>query len=98
MDGKPFATILRWYIDNGEVGGKQNWLVVTKIGEADACHVAYVDSQLPEANLIARQRADERARIFDCAKDVPDVVSRSDVVATQLAIGVPCPGGPYREE
>jgi hypothetical protein len=96
--GKPFATILRWHTDTGEEGAKQSWLVVTKLAENDACHVAYVDGRLPDANLIARQRADGMARSFDCAKDMPEVVSRLEIAVTELAIGVPCPGGPYREE
>jgi hypothetical protein len=97
-NGKPYATILRWRTDNGEQDGKQNWLVVTKLNGKDACHTAYVDTKLPEANLIARQRADKKARKFKCEKDIPDVVSHRKIPATEIVSGAPCPGGPYREE
>src|SRR5437868_7595273 len=38
-DGKPFATILRWFTEQSTEGEtiKQNWLVVTKLGDKDAC-------------------------------------------------------------
>ena len=100
-DGKPFATILRWFTrqntDNGD-GIKQNWLVVTKLGDKDACHIAYVDTRYAEANEVARQRADEMAAGFDCARDMPEIFSSLGGSATDYATGMPCPGGPYREE
>jgi hypothetical protein len=100
-DGKPFATILRWLTQpSGDDGnpGKQNWLVVTKLGEKDACHIAYIDTKYADANEVARQRADEKAATFDCAKDMPEIFSSLGGIATDYASGMPCPGGPYREE
>jgi hypothetical protein len=95
-DGKPFATILRWFTESD--GVKQNWLVVTKLGDKDACHVAYVDTTYADANEVARQRADERTESFDCGKDMPEIFSSLGGSATDYATGMPCPGGPYREE
>jgi hypothetical protein len=67
-DGKPFATILRfrWDSDNGE----GSTLVVTKLGDTDACHMAYiVATGNPRANELAREVADSQARGFDCDRD-----------------------------
>jgi hypothetical protein len=45
-------------------------LVVTKLGEDDACHVAYVEAQaIRNANQQARVIADKDARPFQCKKD-----------------------------
>lgn len=99
--GTPFATILRWFTEQSANDGapvKQNWLVVTKLDGADACHIAYVDTKYADANAVARQRADERAATFDCARDMPEIFSAWGGSATDYASGMPCPGGPYREE
>jgi hypothetical protein len=98
-DGKPFATILRWFTKgSGSDPLKQNWLVVTKLGDKESCHMAYIDTRYTEANEVARQRADEMAAGFNCAKDMPEIFSSLGGSATDYATGVPCPGGPYREE
>ena len=99
-DGKPFATILRWFTEQSTENEtiKQNWLVVTKLDGAEACHTAYIDTKYAEANEVARQRADEKAASFNCAKDMPEIFSALGGVATDYASGMPCPGGPYREE
>lgn len=98
-DGKPFATILRWFTGGGADGeNKQNWLVVTKLDGRTACHIAYIDTRYTDANEVARQRADERAAVFDCARDMPEIFSARGGSATDYASGMPCPGGPYREE
>ncbi len=100
-EGRPFATILRWLTQpSGADGnpGKQNWLVVTKLDDRDACHIAYIDTKYADANVVARQRADERAAAFDCARDLPEIFSSLGGSATDYASGMPCPGGPYREE
>ncbi len=99
-NGKPFATILRWSTDNGsgEAGSKQNWLVVTKLNGADACRTALIDTKYPNANAVAREHADRKSAAFNCEKDLPDIVSNGPVKGTDSMSGVPCPGGPYREE
>jgi hypothetical protein len=72
----PFATILRFFTqvgDGSEPDGQI--LVVTKLEEGNTCHVAYVDARLTKnANVVARQFADELARDFDCASEDPAVV------------------------
>jgi hypothetical protein len=100
-DGKPFATILRWLTEQSADAGaprKQNWLVVTKLDGKEACHIAYIDTKYADANEVARQRADEEAASFNCARDMPEIFSSLGGSATDYASGMPCPGGPYREE
>jgi hypothetical protein len=100
-NGRPFATILRWFTEstadpNNPV--EQNWLVVTRLDGKEACHIAYIDTKYADANVVARQRADEMAASFDCARDMPEIFSSLGGVASDYASGMPCPGGPYREE
>ena len=99
-NGKPIATIFRWFTDNGsgEEGAKQNWLVVTKLNGKDACRTALIDTKYPNANAVARAKADENSRSFNCEKDVPEAVSQRGLKADEIMSGAPCPGGPYREE
>ena len=74
---QPFATILRYFWEQGDDGPKGETLVVTKLGGDDACHVAYVKADgNPNANDRAREIADGRARVFDCKKDEPTTVPR----------------------
>jgi hypothetical protein len=99
-NGKPFATILRWFTDNGsgEANAKQNWLVVTKLNGKDACRMALIDTKYPNANTLAQAKADGKAHTFNCEKDMPDVISQRALAANEIMSGAPCPGGPYREE
>jgi hypothetical protein len=74
----PFATILRWNTtvaqDNGD-GVRGQVLVVTRLGPGGVCHVGYVDGRAnPNANELAVQLADTRARNFKCGKDKPMIV------------------------
>jgi hypothetical protein len=74
----PFATILRWNTtvpqDNGDLVRGQV-LVVTRLGPGGVCHVGYVDGRAnPNANELAVQLADTRARGFKCGKEKPVVV------------------------
>jgi hypothetical protein len=69
---KPFATILRWNVmqegDHEKPSGRV--LVVTRIAPGGVCHIGYVDARAnPDANALARQLADERAREFRCGID-----------------------------
>ncbi|NRG17917.1 hypothetical protein HPQ64_09475 [Rhizobiales bacterium] len=81
-DGRPFATILRWFIENVDPntgtpedsqGGEI--LVVSRVAQREpeeACVVGYVDARANgQANEIARRVADEIARNFDCERDEP---------------------------
>jgi hypothetical protein len=99
-DGKPYATILRWMTNRGDEtpDAKQDWLVVSKVNGRDGCHVAYIGAEMPDANALARKAADELAKNFDCEKDTPPVTAKRGGAAGDYASGIPCPGGPYREE
>jgi hypothetical protein len=99
-NGKPIATILRWFTDNGsgEANAKQNWLAVTKLNGKDACRMALIDTKYPNANTLAQAKADGKAHTFNCEKDMPDVISQRALAANEIISGAPCPGGPYREE
>ena len=87
--GKPYATILRWFTDNGEADSKQNWLVITKIDGNEACRTAIVDTQFPNANVVARQKADQSAS-FNCSKDLPELISAKPFKVEDIMSGVPC--------
>lgn len=67
--GEPVATILRYFTDVD--GQKGQHLVVTKLGDGEACHMAVVDASAPNANALARQAADQYAEGFDCETDQP---------------------------
>lgn len=61
----PFAMIVRYFTHSDDRHGEV--LVVTRIAGRDACHVAYIDALAnPEAIVVARRIADDRARTFDC--------------------------------
>ena len=94
--GRPFATILRWSVSNGIDDSKINWLVITKIDGKNTCRTALVDSQLPQANEVARERASS-TRNFKCEKDNPEIVSRRELKTEDYLTGVPCGKGPFRE-
>lgn len=81
-DGRPFATILRWFVENvdpntgtAEEGQGGQVLVVSRVAQREpeeACVVGYVDARANgQANEIARRVADEIARSFDCERDEP---------------------------
>lgn len=61
----PYATIVRYFVSRD--GARGQILVVTRVTEREACHVAYVDAvSNPDAIQIARRVADEVAPGFDC--------------------------------
>ncbi|MCB9992404.1 MAG: hypothetical protein H6873_01975 [Hyphomicrobiaceae bacterium] len=72
VDGNwvPFATIVRYFTDAGDGSEKGEILVVTRLEPGNTCHVAYVDAKLtPDANVVARQFADQFAPTFNCVVD-----------------------------
>ncbi|KQW28029.1 hypothetical protein ASE36_16380 [Rhizobium sp. Root274] len=90
--GEPFAAILRWFIDNpGPDGGstkasRGEILVVSRVGTSDyggSCMVALVDAKAnPDANVKARQMADDTAPDFACGMQEPEWVGkRGDLVS-----------------
>nr|WP_246085173.1 hypothetical protein [Rhizobium glycinendophyticum] len=90
--GEPFAAILRWFIDNpGPEGGstkasRGEILVVSRVGTSDyggSCMVALVDAKAnADANVKARQIADDTAQDFACGMQEPEWVGkRGDLVS-----------------
>ena len=72
----PFAMIVRYFTEKD--GRKGEVLVVSRIAGADACHVAYVDALAnPNAIVLARRIADERARTFDCGSGAASAVGET---------------------
>src|SRR5262245_40903470 len=64
----PYAIIVRFHTSrdgrNGDV------LVVSKVSDTEACHVAYIDALAnPDAIALARQIADTEAKSFDCRRE-----------------------------
>ena len=87
--GRPFATILRWVLDNGDGNSQRSWLVVTNLDGSNTCHVAYVEGAMPNANRRARDAADLYARGFNCAADTAVVIARPGADTSSFSAG-PC--------
>jgi hypothetical protein len=78
-DGKPVATILRWFLDNIDPVTyepspkmKGQVLVVSKVADdsGQGCVVGYVDALAnPEPNTLARNVADTKTGGFVCGRD-----------------------------
>jgi len=69
----PFATILRWFPQDGATGVTGSILIVTRYRPGSVCQVALIDAQAnPNANVLARNAADTMADTFDCRQ--PPVV------------------------
>jgi hypothetical protein len=80
-DGKPFATIQRWFIADNEKpkpdGRPTDVPVLVVMRLSPACHVAYIDASAnADANALAQQSADERAAGFTCGKDEVAIVGK----------------------
>jgi len=78
VDGsyRPFATILKFLTKPEGEGEEGQVLVVTKVAPGATCHVAYVDAVAnPDAEKLAQQAADEKARDFDCTKE-PEFIGK----------------------
>jgi hypothetical protein len=88
-NGKPLATIMRWFTDNGEADGKQNWLVVTKINSDEVCRTALIDTKYPNANKIAQQKANASGS-FRCSKDLAELISAKSLNVNQVQSNTPC--------
>ena len=80
-DKKPYATILRWFIENLDENGaakkelEGQVLVVSTVGthkHPTSCVVGYVDAKANKnANKLAQELADTKAKTFVCATDKP---------------------------
>jgi hypothetical protein len=64
----PYAAIVRYFTSNEDKQGQV--LVVTRITDTEACHIAYIDALAnAEAIVMARRVADEQARAFNCLEE-----------------------------
>lgn len=79
-NGRPFATIRRWFVSAGEdAKGKPlpdiQVLVVSRVAQKDdgeGCIVAYVEATAtPNANEVARAAAEDEGRNFACRYSEP---------------------------
>jgi hypothetical protein len=68
----PYATIMRVFTSLDRATGEV--LVVTKVTDTEACHMAYIDARAnPDAMALARSAADELAPKWSCASE-PKVI------------------------
>lgn len=87
---RPIATILRYRTESD--GRKGQYLVVTKLGPGEACHMAYVDVKTSrDANVLARRAADEFAEDFDCRRDQPFLMTWAGPSEEDLPASGGCP-------
>lgn len=71
---KPFATILKVFVQPEDDGTEGEVLVVTRVAPGATCHVAYIDAIAnQDAEALAQKTADETAADFDCANE-PEIV------------------------
>jgi len=80
-DGKPYAAILRWFIENSDEDGQYTKalegqvLVVSTVADHTSpvsCVVGYVDARAnTDANVMAQKLADDIAERFRCGEDKP---------------------------
>lgn len=74
----PHATIVRYFISRD--GQKSQALVVTRVTDKEACHVAYIDATAnADAIMLARRIADEVAPKFDC-KNEPSIEGKAGLL------------------
>lgn len=72
--GKPFATIHRYYSMETDTSGEMtrtSVLIVTALNpgaDPESCHVGYIRGSIPNANVLARDLADNTAREYDCVE------------------------------
>jgi hypothetical protein len=71
--GRPIAIIFR-YIQSGPDQPPGTRLAVESISRAGrrGCLIAMIDGAWPQANAVARERADRRAEGFRCGVDTPE--------------------------
>jgi hypothetical protein len=64
----PYALIVRYFTQDGRRRGQV--LVVMRVTDSEACHVAHIDAVAnPNAIMLARRIADTEAKKFDCRKE-----------------------------
>jgi hypothetical protein len=88
-DGVPIATILRWKVayDPDDSTKNKDWLVVTRLGDGNSCHVGYVEGGYPNANEKARWLADTAAEAFSCKDGIPVYFAKPGTVTQDITSG-----------
>jgi len=76
---EPFAVIIRWSFrdpdDESKEGKDLPLLIVARLSPGPICQIALVDTTAEQdANALARQVADEKARDFKCNTDTAQLV------------------------
>lgn len=94
--GKPYATILRWYVDTFDERvadiGEGQILVISTVADPDkpegqrkSCPVGYVDALAnSDANTIAQQVADTIGRDFVCGDDRVQIYGKTGPLSVDL--------------
>jgi hypothetical protein len=89
--GRPFAAIQRWKVSDPEDSEKtKSWLAVTRIEAHNSCRVAVVEGSMPDANVLARQAADQLAPSFSCETDEAKIISHDPTNGEGGTSGSPC--------
>ncbi len=88
-DDVPIATIFRWTVSYNPDDSTQtkSWLVVTRLGDGNSCHIGYVEGSYPEANQKARWLADTTAEAFSCTAGIPVVFANPGTVTENMTSG-----------
>jgi hypothetical protein len=75
--GKPIAAIQRWTVsyDPEDSAKTKTWLVVTRIERSNSCRMAVVEGAFPNANVKAREIADQSAEKFECGVSAQTAVT-----------------------
>jgi hypothetical protein len=76
-NGKPIAAIQRWTVsyDPEDSDKTKTWLVVTRIEPSNSCRMAVVEGAFPNANVKAREIADQSAEKFECGVSAQTAVT-----------------------
>jgi len=66
-NGRPYATILRWFMDTPDGSDRIQVLVVTQLTPGATCQVARINASAnTNANVLAREAADQLAGSYVC--------------------------------
>ena len=87
VNGKPIATIQRWQVsyDPEDSSKIKSWLVVTKLEANNSCHMALIEGAYPDANVKARELADQMAPTFTCKKGEEKILALQKTLVSDVA-------------
>ena len=86
---QPFATILRWHVSLQEGGQPDQALVISKIEDDDFCIAGFVEATVQkDANVLARQVADNVAPTFRCGEDKPQWHGKKGPLSKAMVSGL----------